>query len=83
MSKIEARIVDHAVRQEGAIVSSLGRHVSSRYLTVTVWSSDGACGYGEGTTAPIWSGESAETAQWMIENFMAAARRGEDLRSPK
>ena len=26
INKIEARIVDHAVRQEGAIVSSLGRH---------------------------------------------------------
>ena len=69
VSRIEARIVDHAVRQNGAIVSSLGRHVSSRYLTVTVWGDDGVCGYGEGTTAPIWSGESAETAQWMIERF--------------
>ena len=71
ISRIEARIVDHAVRQEGAIVSSLGRHVSSRYLTVTVQSVDGAVGYGEGTTAPIWSGESAETAKWMIEHFLA------------
>ena len=71
VSKIEARIVDHAVRQNGAIVSSLGRHVASRYLVVTVHSRDGACGYGEATTAPIWSGESAETAQWMIEHFIS------------
>lgn len=69
--QIEARIVDHAVRQNGAIVSSLGRHVSSRYLTVTVTSADGVSGYGEGTTAPIWSGESAETAKWMIDEFVA------------
>jgi L-alanine-DL-glutamate epimerase-like enolase superfamily enzyme len=82
ISKIEARIVDHAVRQEGAIVSSLGRHVSSRYLTVTVYSSDGARGYGEGTTAPIWSGESAETAQWMIENFIAPLIVGKTFDHP-
>lgn len=67
---IEARIVDHAVRQEGAIVSSLGRHVASRYVVVTARSADGGSGYGEGTTAPIWSGESAETARWMIQEFM-------------
>jgi L-alanine-DL-glutamate epimerase-like enolase superfamily enzyme len=71
VSKIEARIIDHAVRQNGAIVSSLGRHVASRYLVVTVYGRDGACGYGEATTAPIWSGESAETAKWMIENFIS------------
>src|SRR5688572_12457871 len=71
INKIEARIVDHAVRQNGAIISSLGRHTASRYLVVTVRSIDGACGYGEGTTAPIWSGESAETAHWMIERFIS------------
>src|SRR5688572_24745843 len=70
VSKIEARIVDHAVRQDGAIVSSLGRHTASRYLVVTACSRDGVCGYGEATTAPIWSGESAETAKWMIDHFL-------------
>jgi muconate cycloisomerase len=71
VSKIDARIVDHVVRQNGAIVSSLGRHVSSRYLIVTAQSRDGAFGYGEATTAPIWSGESAETAKWMMDNFLS------------
>lgn len=79
---IEARIVDHAVRQEGAIVSSLGRHVASRYVVVTVRSTDGAVGYGEGTTAPIWSGESAETARWMIEQFMRPLLVGHRLEHP-
>lgn len=67
---IEARVVDHPVRLDGAIVSSLGRHAASRYLVVTLRDIDGACGYGEGTTAPIWSGESAETAKWMIDNIL-------------
>jgi muconate cycloisomerase len=40
-------------------------------LVVTIQDSDGVCGYGEATTAPIWSGESAETAKWMIERFLS------------
>lgn len=67
--EIETRIVDHCVRSDGAIVSSLGRHEASRYLVVTVRNGDGLCGYGEATTAPIWSGEAAETAQWMIDHL--------------
>jgi L-alanine-DL-glutamate epimerase-like enolase superfamily enzyme len=68
---IEARVVDHPVRKDGAIVSSLGRHSASRYLVVTVRDVEGACGYGEATTAPIWSGESAGTAKWMIDSLLA------------
>jgi muconate cycloisomerase len=64
---IEARVIDHPVRMDGAIVSSLGRHTASRYLVVTLADVEGACGFGEATTAPIWSGESAETAKWMID----------------
>ncbi|MFO0791400.1 MAG: enolase C-terminal domain-like protein [Pirellulales bacterium] len=69
--QIDARIVDFPVRMDGAIVSSLGRHTASRYVVVTVRDNDGLCGYGEATTAPIWSGESAETATWMIDSFMS------------
>jgi muconate cycloisomerase len=82
VSKIEARIVDYAVRQNGAIVSSLGRHVASRYLVVTVYGRDGVRGYGEATTAPIWSGESAETAKWMIDNFIGPLVIGHSFDHP-
>ncbi len=68
---IEARIVDHPVRSDGAIVSFLGRHEASRYVTVVATDADGAKGFGEAATAPIWSGESAETARWTIEEFLA------------
>jgi muconate cycloisomerase len=71
LREIDARIVDYPVRQRGAIVSSLGRHAASRYLVVSVACQDGGCGYAEATTAPIWSGESAETAKWMIDAFIA------------
>ncbi len=68
---IEARIVDHPVRIEGAILSFLGRHEASRYITVIVTGDDGLRGFGEGTTAPVWSGETAETAKWFIDHYLA------------
>jgi L-alanine-DL-glutamate epimerase-like enolase superfamily enzyme len=71
LREIEARVVDHPVRSDGAIISFLGRHDASRYVTVTVTGDDGTRGYGEATTAPIWSGESAETAKWMLDHFIA------------
>jgi L-alanine-DL-glutamate epimerase-like enolase superfamily enzyme len=70
--QIEARIVDHPVRSEGAIISFLGRHEASHYVTVAILDGDGRKGFGEAATAPIWSGESAETAKWMLDNFIAA-----------
>jgi muconate cycloisomerase len=82
IEKITARVVDHPVRQDGAIVSSLGRHTASRYLVVTLQNAEGECGYGEATTAPIWSGESAETAKWMIERFLSPLLAGATFDHP-
>jgi len=80
--QIDARIVDYPVRQRGAIVSSLGRHTMSRYVVVAVHGKDGCVGYGEATTAPIWSGESAETAKWMIEAFLGPLLIGHTFDHP-
>lgn len=74
--KVEARIVDHPVRQDGAIVSSLGRHEASRYVTVTVTGNDGARGFGEAATAAVWSGETAETAKWMLDHHLGPLLTG-------
>jgi muconate cycloisomerase len=68
--KIEARIIDYPVRLDGAILSSLGRHEASHYLTVTITGDDSFQGFGEAATAPVWSGETAETAKWMIEEYL-------------
>jgi muconate cycloisomerase len=81
--QIDARIVDYPVRQRGAIISSLGRHVSSRYLVVAVHSQGGCIGYAEATTAPIWSGESAETAKWMVESFLPPLLIGHSFDHPR
>jgi L-alanine-DL-glutamate epimerase-like enolase superfamily enzyme len=69
--QIEAKVVDHPVRSQGAIISFLGRHEASHYVTVTVTGDDGLRGYAEAATAPVWSGETAETAAWMLENYIA------------
>jgi muconate cycloisomerase len=79
---IEARVVEHPVRQEGAIVSFLGRHVASHYVTVKATSGDGLHGYGEAATAPVWSGEAAETAVWVIEHLIAPRLAGARLDHP-
>lgn len=71
IERIEAQVVDHPVRMDGAIVSFLGRHEASRYVTVTVVADHDLQGFGEAATAPVWSGEAAETAREMIEHFIA------------
>ena len=80
--RIEARIVDHPVRQDGAIISSLGRHEASHYVTVTVTGDDGLQGFGEAATAPVWSGESAETAKWMIDHYLGPMLTGSTFTEP-
>src|SRR5262249_14179459 len=74
--KIEGRIIDHPVRQDGAIFSSLGRHEASRYLTVTIAGDNGTRGFGEAATAPVWSGETAETALWMLDHCLGPRLTG-------
>ncbi len=71
LQRLDARLVDHPLHEDRAIVSSLGRHEYSRYLVVTVEDGDGVRGHGEATTAPVWSGERAETALGMAERFIA------------
>src|SRR4051794_34521414 len=80
--KIESRIVDHPVRQDGAILSSLGRHEASRYVTVTITGDDGTRGFGEATTAPVWSGETAETAKWLLDHHLGPRLIGRTFGHP-
>jgi muconate cycloisomerase len=79
---IEARIIDHPVRQDGAILSSLGRHEASHYVTVTITGHDGTWGFGEAATAPVWSGETAETAKWMIDQHLGPMLAGGTFAEP-
>jgi len=80
--KIEARIVDHPVRRDGAIISSLGRHEASHYVTVAITGDDGMRGFGEAATAPVWSGETAETAKWLIDHHLGPLLVGRSFDEP-
>lgn len=80
--EIEACIVDYPVRQDGAIISSLGRHEASRYVTVAITGDDGVRGFGEAATAPVWSGETAETSKWLIDHHLAPRLSGRSFGHP-
>lgn len=71
IKKITTHISEHHLRKERIIVSNIGIHDCSRFLTVTLHSDNGLKGFGEAATTPIWSGEAAETAQFMVEKVFA------------
>ena len=52
-------------------MSNIGIHDRSRFLTVTLHGENGLKGFGEAATTPIWSGEAAETAQFIVEEVFA------------
>ncbi len=79
---IEARVLDHPVRQAGAIISALGRHHASRYVTVVLTANDGTRGYGQAATTTTWSGETAETAATLIETCLAPELLGRGFSEP-
>jgi L-alanine-DL-glutamate epimerase-like enolase superfamily enzyme len=80
---IETRIFDHRLRQDRIIRSHAGTHDTSRFLTVVASDADGLCGYGEAATTPLWSGESAETAQVVIRQILAPVLTNRTLENPR
>jgi L-alanine-DL-glutamate epimerase-like enolase superfamily enzyme len=83
ITAIRTRIIQHRLRPERVIVTHAGAHDTSRFLTVTVEGKSGAHGYGEAATTPLWDGETAETAQWTIENLFAPKLRGATIADPR
>ncbi|MBI2192636.1 MAG: muconate cycloisomerase [Planctomycetes bacterium] len=60
------------------IVSSLGRHASSRYLVVRVETDEGMEGAGEVNAMPRWSGETAAGAKVFIDTILSPMLLGAD-----
>jgi len=83
VAKLQSQIIEYPLRSERVIVSAAGRHDRSRYLLVTVQDEDGARGYGEAATMPLWSGESAETAKWMVDHGFAPVIVGHTFEHPR
>jgi muconate cycloisomerase len=71
VTRIETTILEHPWRRERVVISNCGLHDVSRHLMVRVHGKEGVCGYGEAATLSIWSGETAETAQWVVEHLFA------------
>jgi muconate cycloisomerase len=82
LQRIETRIVDHPLRKSRIVVSPVGTHDRSQFLTVIAHGASGERGYGEAAATPLWSGETAETAQWVIENLFAPKVVGATFEQP-
>lgn len=80
--EIQCRIVDHRLREDRIVVSAAGRHNLSRFCLVEAISDEGVRGFGEAATTTLWSGESAETAAWIIESLLAPAVVGREMSHP-
>ncbi|MBI4025292.1 MAG: hypothetical protein HY360_09955 [Verrucomicrobia bacterium] len=83
IQRIDARIDDHPLRKSRIVVSPAGTHDRSRFLTVIVPGASGQRGYGEAATTALWSGETAETAQWLIENLFVPRLVGHTFGHPR
>ena len=83
ITRVETTIVEYPIRAERVVISHLGAHSQSRFLNVTVHGEGGLRGYGEAATTPLWSGETAETAKWVIESLLAPAVTGERFGQPR
>lgn len=70
IARLHTCIEEHALRADRIVVSPAGRHDQSRFVSVMVQDEDGVRGYGEAATTALWSGETAETAQWVMENLL-------------
>jgi muconate cycloisomerase len=51
-------------------------------VTVAVTGDDGTRGFGEAATAPVWSGETAETAKWLIDHHIGPMLAGRTFDEP-
>ncbi len=83
LAAVQTRIVEHPLLSSRIIRSGAGIHDVSRYLTVIVEDSQGVVGYGEAATTPLWSGESAQTAQFFIEQVFAPLVLGHTFEHPR
>ncbi len=70
IAQLDVAITDQSFREDRVIVSSAGRHARSRFVVVTVTAASGCRGWGEGATMALWSGETPESAQALIESTL-------------
>jgi muconate cycloisomerase len=80
ITRIETTPVRVPIRAEFQIQASLGQHTESPFVILQVHTDEGITGLGEVSCTPIWSGEDATTASYVIHRFLEPALTGEDPR---
>ena len=80
--RVTATIIDHPVIEDRVVVSMAGKHQQSRFVVVMVEDRDGRRGFGESATTSLWSGESAETAKFLVDRLFAPALVGIEIEHP-
>lgn len=67
IAHVEARPLRGTVREDVAIVSSLGAHKVGSYVLVVITADNGVRGHGEATVTAVWSGETQPGAIALVE----------------
>lgn len=80
ITSIETIPVRVPICKEFQIQASLGAHTESPFVILQVHTDEGITGLGEVSCTPIWSGEDAVTASYIIHSFLEPALKGEDPR---
>jgi muconate cycloisomerase len=78
ITKISAEPIGGQIRQEIAILSSLGAHVVGNYVLVRIANGSGKIGLGEASVTSVWSGETQTGAIAMINDVFQPLILGAD-----
>lgn len=71
ITQVTAEPISGTLRQEIAIVSSLGAHIAGNYVLVKIQADNGLTGLGEATVTAVWSGETQRGTIALIEEVLA------------
>lgn len=83
IERVTTRIVNHKLKADRVVISHAGKHDQSVFLQVTLIDQDGRKGFGEAATTPLWSGESAQVAQCVVETLLAPKIIGAAIEHPQ
>ena len=78
ITQITAEPIGGIVRQEIAIVSSLGAHLVGNYVLIRVRDDAGREGLGEASVTSVWSGETQSGVIALVQEFLAPLVMGAD-----
>jgi muconate cycloisomerase len=78
ISSVEAIPIWQVVNPQLAIISAAGKHPESHYIAVKIHTDNGLTGYGEGTVAPGWSGETQIGGIHIVREIFAPLLAGQD-----